>query len=111
VLEREKDLVIVCAGRDGVFSLDDAYCAGRLMAAALGSRKPRRGFNDAAMASLDLVRRYGEDWERPLRRSRAGRELVRLGFHDDVRDAARLDAYPVLGHFHDRRVTVPQVPA
>jgi 2-phosphosulfolactate phosphatase len=111
VLEREKDLVIVCAGRDGVFSLDDAYCAGRLMAAALGSRKPRRGFNDAAMASLDLVRRYGEEWERPLLRSRAGRELVRLGFHDDVRDAARLDAYPVLGHFHDRRVTVPQVPA
>jgi 2-phosphosulfolactate phosphatase len=110
VLERDKDLVIVCAGRDGVFSLDDAYCAGRLMAAALGSRKPRRGFNDAAMASMDLVRRYGKDWERPLLRSRAGRELVRLGFRDDVLDAARLDAYPVLAHFHDRRVTVQQVP-
>jgi 2-phosphosulfolactate phosphatase len=110
ILERDKELVIICAGRDGVFSLDDAYCAGRLTAAALGSRKPRRGFNDAAIASLDLVRRYGDDWQRPLLRSRAGRELVRLGFRDDVLDACRLDAYPVLPHFHDRRVTLPQVP-
>jgi phosphosulfolactate phosphohydrolase-like enzyme len=90
--------------------LDDAYCAGRLVAAALNSRTPRRGLNDAAIASLDLVRRYGERWERPLSRSRAGRELIRLGFRDDVLDAARVDAYPVLPHFHERRVTLASVP-
>ena len=70
----------------------------------------RRGLNDAGLASLDLVRRYGERWEPPLRRSRAGRELIRLGFADDVTDAARLDAYPVLPTFHDRRVTLAAVP-
>ena len=110
MIERDGSVLIVCAGRDGAFSLDDAYCAGRLAAAALESRKPRRGFNDAAIASLDLVRRYGERWERPLTYSRAGRELIRLGFRDDVLDAARLDAYPVLAHFHDRRVTLAPVP-
>ena len=36
MLERDGDVLIVCAGRDGAFSLDDAYCAGRLAAAALG---------------------------------------------------------------------------
>jgi 2-phosphosulfolactate phosphatase len=105
VLEREGDLLGVCAGRGGAFSLDDAYCAGRLVAAVLGDPRPRRGCNDAAIASLDLVRRYGERWERPLGRSRAGRELIRLGFGDDVADAGRLDAYPVLAQFHDRRLT------
>jgi 2-phosphosulfolactate phosphatase len=110
VLERGGDLLVVCAGRDGVFSLDDAYCAGRLVAAAIGGVRPQRGLNDAAIASLDLVRRYGERWERPLRRSRAGRELLRLGFRADLADAARLDAYPVLGHFHDRRVTLAPDP-
>lgn len=109
-LERDEDLLIVCAGRDGAFSLDDAYCAGRLVTAVLESRKPRRGMNDAAIASLDLVRRYGERWERPLSYSRAGRELIRLGFRRDVLDAARLDAYPVLAHFHERRVTLAPVP-
>jgi 2-phosphosulfolactate phosphatase len=109
-LERDGDVLVLCAGRDGSFSLDDAYCAGRLAAAALNSRKPRRGLNDAAIASLDLVRRYGDRWERPLSYSRAGRELIRLGFRDDVLDAARLDAYPVLPHFHERRVTLAAVP-
>ena len=110
VIERDGGVLVVCAGRDGAFSLDDAYCAGRLAAAALGSRKPRRGLNDAAIASLDLVRRYGDRWERPLTYSRAGRELIHLGFRDDVLDAARLDGYPVLAHFHDRRVTLAPVP-
>jgi 2-phosphosulfolactate phosphatase len=110
VVEQNGDLVIVCGGRGGAFSLDDAYCAGRLAAAALGGVKARRGLNDAAIASLALVRRYGDGWERPLRRSRAGRELIRLGFEEDVRDAARLDAYPVLAQFHDRRVTLASVP-
>jgi 2-phosphosulfolactate phosphatase len=109
-LERDRHILIVCAGRDGSFSLDDAYCAGRLAVAALGGRKPRRGLNDAALASLDLVRRYGDGWERPLRYSRAGRELIRLGFREDVLDAGRLDAYPVLPQFHERRVTLAQVP-
>jgi 2-phosphosulfolactate phosphatase len=101
----------VCAGREGAFSLDDAYCAGRLAAAVLGDLKPRRGLNDAAIAALDLVRRYGQHWERPLTFSRAGRELVKLGFRDDVQEAARMDAYPVLSHFHERRVTLAAVAA
>jgi 2-phosphosulfolactate phosphatase len=110
VLESERHIVIVCAGREGAFSLDDAYCAGRLISAVLGGSKPRRGLNDAAIACLDLVRRYGSDWKRPLAYSRAGRQLIRLGFGDDLRDAARQDAYPVLPHFHERRVTLVTVP-
>jgi 2-phosphosulfolactate phosphatase len=109
-LESERHILIVCAGREGAFSLDDAYCAGRLTAAVLGDRKPRQGLNDAAIAGLDLVRRYGSNWKRPLAYSRAGRELIRLGFGEDVRDAARQDAYPVLPHFHERRVTLVTVP-
>ncbi len=105
-----RGVLILCAGRGGAFSLDDAYCAGRLTAATLGETRPRRGINDAAIASLDLVRRYGQGWERPLTYSRAGRELIRLGFRDDVLDAARLDAYPVPAHFFERRVTLAPVP-
>lgn len=110
-VEAEQSVLIVCAGRNGDFALDDAYCAGRLIAAIFGSAKPRRELNDAGLASLDLVRRYGDRWERPLAHSRSGRELARLGFRADVHDAARLDAYPVLAQFHERRVTLVPVHA
>jgi 2-phosphosulfolactate phosphatase len=108
-LEGGRGMLVVCAGRGGAFSLDDAYAAGRLVSAVLGGLRGRRGLNDAALASLDLVRRYGENWERPLGRSRAGRELIRLGFADDVKASARLDAYPVLPTFSERRVTLAAV--
>jgi len=108
-LEGNQSILIVCAGRNGDFALDDAYCAGRLTAGIFGSTKPRRELNDAGLAGLGLVRRYGDHWERPLAHSRSGRELVRLGFRADVRDAARLDAYPILAQFHERRVTLVPV--
>lgn len=109
--ENGERVLIVCAGRNGAFALDDAYCAGRLLAATLGDGASRRRLNDAALACLDLVRRYGSGWERPLVRSRGGRELIKLGLRADVADAARLDAYPVLAQFHERRVTLVAVHA
>ena len=110
-VEANQSVLILCAGRKGGFALDDAYCAGRLAAAIIGGTRGRRGLNDAALASIALVRRYGEDWERPLRASRSGRELVKLGFTQDVREASRLDAYPMPLQFHERRVTLVPVHA
>jgi 2-phosphosulfolactate phosphatase len=105
VWERDRDLLIVCAGREGQFALDDAYCAGRLVLAALGGRKRRRGLNDAARAALDFVSRYGLRWERPLAASESGRDLAALGMGADVADASRENAYPVLLQFQERRIT------
>lgn len=108
---KQEDLLVVCAGREGRFALDDSYCAGRLVEAALGGGRGRKGLNDAALATLDLVRRYGRKWERPLLSSRAGRELTELGFKEDIADAAKVDSYPVLAHFANRRVSAVPVPA
>lgn len=105
-----EEVLVVCAGREHRFALDDAYCAGRLVEAALGGGRGRQGLNDAAVATLDLVRRYGRRWERPLLASRAGRELIELGMKEDVADAARVDAYPVLAQFQNRRVVAAAPP-
>jgi len=111
VLDGRGELLILCAGRERAFALDDAYAAGRLLVAALGSRRVRKGMNDAALASLDLVRRYGTAWERPLRACRGGLDLLALGFEADLVDTAREDAYPVLPVYHERRVTAAPSPA
>jgi len=105
ILVERRDLVILCAGKESRFGLDDAYAAGRLAMLALGGRRRRKGLNDAALAAVDLVRRYGARWERPLALSAAGRQLAALGRQADVLDAAREDAYPVLPVLHDRRIT------
>lgn len=108
---RREAILIVCAGREQRFALDDAYTAGRLVAAALGGGRGRKGLNDAALATLDLVRRYGHRWDRPLAASQGGRELAELGMKGDILDAGRVDAYPVLATFANRRITAAPAPA
>ena len=106
LLAARRDVAILCAGRESQFGLDDGYAAGRLTLLALGGRRRRRGLNDGALAAVDLVRRYGTRWERPLRICAAGRHLARLGRGSEVVDAARQDAYPVLPVLRDRRITL-----
>jgi len=100
-----KDVLILCAGRESRFALEDAYAAGRLVFEALGRRRTRKGLNDEAIVAVDLVRRYGRGWERPFALSAAGRQLTRLGMANDVAEAGRENAYPVLPLFHERRIT------
>ncbi|MGH7582361.1 MAG: 2-phosphosulfolactate phosphatase [Gemmatimonadales bacterium] len=105
-LDERGELLVLCAGRQHGFGLDDAYIAGCLAVLALGGSRRRKGLNDAALAAVDLVSRYRRRVERVLALSRAGRELTRLGFRDDVIAAAAVDAHPVLPILHDRRITI-----
>jgi 2-phosphosulfolactate phosphatase len=110
-LAQQGDLVVLCAGREGHFGLDDAYTAGRLILEALEGRRPRKGLNDSALVAVDLARRYGRRWLRPLMASHAGQNLVGLGFRDDVLFAALEDHLPVLPQFLERRLSLATVPA
>ena len=110
-LEQYGELVILCAGGDKQFALEDAFAAGRLTKAAL----PEGGWklvalNDGAVAALELARHYGERWMRALRASAHGRELVELGFRSDLEACAAQDAYPVLPLYADRRITANRLP-
>ena len=88
VVDSRGELLVLCAGRERSFALDDAYAAGRLLVAALGALRVRKGMNDAALASLDLVRRYGTEWNGPCAASSGGADLLALGFDADLVDAA-----------------------
>ena len=56
--------------------------------------------------SVDLARRYGESWERPLTRSAAGRHLLGSTRREDVAEATRQDTCPILPVLRDRRIAV-----
>ncbi len=52
-----EDITVVCAGYEGKFAIDDAYCAGRIVELLDGER------TDAAVASAALARAYPNAWE------------------------------------------------
>jgi 2-phosphosulfolactate phosphatase len=52
-----EDVTVVCAGYEGAFAIDDAYCAGRIVELLDGER------TDAAVASVTLARAFPTAWE------------------------------------------------
>lgn len=100
------ELVILCAGRDRRFALEDAYAAGRFAQAVIppGQRRSAR-LNDAAVASLEIVKRYGDRWKRAVQASAAAAALTKLGFKDDVAAATEVDRYELVPIYRDRHVT------
>ena len=97
------DLVIICAGREKQFALEDAYTAGRLIKAVKkGARKV--ALNDAAQVSLDLAGQQG-GWQDAFDASDAARQLVETGLGDDVAYCAHPDRFSVVPVYADRRIT------
>jgi 2-phosphosulfolactate phosphatase len=86
--EREEDVVIVCAGFQGQFALDDAYCAGRIVQ-LLGAEP-----SDAAKAT-DAIARGWPDAHKGL----LARTYGPPGLEDDIAFCAQvgmLDVVPRL---------------
>jgi 2-phosphosulfolactate phosphatase len=55
--EPGEDITVVCAGSQGAFAIDDAYCAGRIVGLLDGVR------TDAAVASATLAGAFPTAWE------------------------------------------------
>lgn len=97
-------LVIICAGREKQFAMEDAYTAGRLIKAVKkGVRKLT--LNDAGQVALDLVAQQG-GWKDAFAATDAARQLVEAGLADDIGFCAQPDRVSVVPVYADRRITV-----
>jgi 2-phosphosulfolactate phosphatase len=97
------DVLIVCAGRERQFALEDAACAGRFVR-GISRRGIRAELGDGARAATLLDRRYGSDIGKLLRDCEHGRALLELGMGADIEACAALNAYPVVPVYRDKQV-------
>ena len=103
LFQERGELVIICAGREKQFALEDAYTAGRLIKAIRkGIRK--LALNDAARASVALIDEFA-GWPEALEGSEAARQLAEADLGEDVAFAARVDRFGVVPVYADRRIT------
>ncbi len=105
-VEEGQGVLVLCAGREGAFALDDAYTAGRFLLKAFGP-DPALACNDAARASLVLAGSLGAAWTTVFSRTRAAADLVASDLAADIAVAGTEDAFPVLPELRDRRLTIP----
>lgn len=85
-----RGILLVCAGRGGRVSMDDAWCAGHLVDRIVRIR-PDLGLTDGARAARELAGALGAPTAAGLAETSAGRAGVTLALGDDLVECARLD--------------------
>lgn len=105
------DPVFLCAGRDRVFGLEDAVCAGQMAAAVMKALPDVEWeMNDGAVAALALAEEFS-DPATLFPRTSAGRAIVEAGLGDDLEWCARTDLRDVLPVLEGRQIVLAAVPA
>ncbi len=104
--EEAGQVIILCGGRERRFALEDAYVAGRFARAILPSRARGVKIDDATIAALQLVRRYGDRWKTAVNASAAARSLKELGMAKDVAASTDVDVFDIVPRYAERQVKV-----
>lgn len=84
LLNLNKDVEILCAGNDNLFSLEDSVCAGKLIK-KLKKKNKKIELSDSGAAAMALFDRFGEDIFDLLKNSEHGQKLLENGFEKDVK--------------------------
>jgi 2-phosphosulfolactate phosphatase len=103
-MDEGRDVLVVCAGQNRRFALEDAVCSGALVAAVV---RGRRGVTvgDGGTMARQLWRRYQANPDRLARDASHAVSLAAAGFAEDVAFCLARDTVPILATYADRQVT------
>jgi len=92
---------VVCAGRQGRCSLEDAYTAGAIVETLTDHHGAEIDLTDAGVAARQLYRSAG-DPAALLRQTRAGRRVIEIGLGNDLEYCAQVDRSTLVPRLGDR---------
>lgn len=98
ILERKKDVHIVCSGTRNQYAIEDGLCAGLLIELLYGST-PDIETDDLGETLRSAYAYHRNNLADVMMKSESGKRLQRLGLQDDVSYCAQLDLFdfvPVL---------------
>ena len=96
-------LVVICAGRADQFCLDDALCAGHLIAKVLEGQDGEHELNDGARAAKALAGAR-KPTKRFLQETDAGRALIEIGLGEDLDLCADVDRHDLVAEMREQAI-------
>lgn len=105
LVNADKPVVLLCAGREGRFSLDDALCAGAVIRAMKAQNRASARMNDAAHAATALERRYRGHFASVFAHTSAGRQIADAGLVEDIAFCLTENRHNVVPVMSERQIT------
>lgn len=106
-LADDLEWIVLCSGRRGRFALEDALCAGAIVA-GLHGRGITPDLNDAGRSAEFLYRSAGNDLPRILAGTEGGQLLHELDRSADIAFCARVDSIPIVPRVAEGRIPRPE---
>lgn len=97
-------VLIACSGVMNSFSLEDTVCAG-MFVRQLSTEADALSKTPAATAAEILYAHYQDDLLAMLQNSDGGRRVSHIGLASDLVACAEVDAYPIVPHFQEGKIT------
>ena len=106
-VRREETLVVLCAGRQGRFSLEDAVCAGHLLLRLGAGPEGEVELNDAGRAVVALAEAITPN-PAFLANTDGGTALADIGLEGDLEACGQLDRHEIVPEIRDQALTVKE---
>ena len=103
LLEYKKDVVIVCAGTNGKFSLDDTLCAGLIIKEI--QKHTEIQMNDVLLAAVRISESH-ENIKDILKGSTHYERLLSLGFEKDMEHIFSLNKYSIVPEYKNGYISI-----
>lgn len=100
------DILIICAGREGKFSLEDTACAGMLINFLRDVFPIACQEADANLTARLLYEKFGNNILEILRKSQHGRYLESIGLGEDLKFCSQLDFFHIVPTFRDGIISI-----
>jgi 2-phosphosulfolactate phosphatase len=98
-----KDIEIVCSGRNSMFSLEDTICAGKLAGEILKD-KPDMELSDSAKSAVALSDTLGVNLLKTISETEHGKLLIENGFLSDVEYCSQVDITELIPVFSSNTI-------
>ncbi|MBI4548612.1 MAG: 2-phosphosulfolactate phosphatase [Ignavibacteriae bacterium] len=92
----QSDFIIICAGKENKFCIEDAVCAGRIITQLQHEIEKELMFDDAGAAAVALHKNLGKNILKMLKMSEHGKYLSDIGFVEDLNLCAAIDSFHIL---------------
>jgi len=100
------DILIICSGGEGKYSLEDAACAGMLIDSLKNAFSDTYEESDANLTALLLYEKFGNNILKILGKSQHGRYLESIGLGEDLKFCSQLDFFHIVPIFRDGIISI-----
>ena len=106
LLRVNKNIVILCAGRNKQFGLEDAVCGGMLIKEILYKIGESSLLNDGAVAAQILYEKFADNILEMLYRSSHGKRLLEIGQEEDLKICASINSINIVPKYQAGKIIV-----